>query len=347
MKNIVIDVKSGQHSDPGFPINWIGHNALQRTTGTSFVVIGSTAKAPPALYHVDIMGSAAISCLKLSVKIKFPDTYFATAQSITFPRVHGPGGGNAYGIFWSPSNPEYEAPANTLPPLIVVMHGGPTFQEGPRVFMRDQFWTTRGYALVQLNYVGSTGYGKDYVSLLDRQWGISDIADAVSCVEYLAKEGFVDPKRIGITGHSAGGYATMQAMAVYHDIWRAGIAESGISNMQAMIEETHKFESQYLFPLCFETGTSPEDQQRIIGERSPINSAQQIKAPMLIFSGADDNVVPPNQAYMLAEKIKEGGKADVEVKVYTGEGHIFSQGSTLKDMEVRREQWFRRYLVGE
>ena len=115
--------------------------------------------------------------------------------------------------------------------------------------MRDQFWTTRGYAVVQVNYVGSSGFGRDYLRALNGQWGLADTADTVSCVEYLVKEGKVDGKRVGITGHSAGGYLTLQAMCMYPDVWRCGVAESGISDMQAMVEETHKFEVSNVLSL--------------------------------------------------------------------------------------------------
>jgi dipeptidyl aminopeptidase/acylaminoacyl peptidase len=343
-KAIVIDVKTGDYSDPSFPVNHVAFNALKRTSDTSFAVIGSTATAPQSFFHLDITKPSNVNVLKASVEIGFPLTYFAPARNIKFPRNHGPGGGYAYGIFLPPTNSQYTGPDGALPPLIVAVHGGPTWQEGPGVYLRDQFWITRGYALVQVNYVGSSGYGKDYIDLLNLQWGVSDIADAVSCVEYLAKEGLIDPKRVGITGHSAGGYATMQALCKYPDVWAAGIAESGISDMQAMFDETHKFESQYLQPLCFEIDTPSEERKRIIEERSPIHWTENIKAPMLILSGEVDEIVPPNQAHLMAEKIKTGG-GTVEVRVYEGEGHNFVKGSTLEDMEIRREAWFRKYLV--
>ena len=343
-KAIVIDVNTGEYTDPGFPINHVAFNALKRTSDASFVVIGSTATAPQSFFHLDTARPDKINVLKASVEVGFPGTFFAPARNIKFPRTYGPGGGYAYGMFLPPTNPEYEAPNGSLPPLVLAMHGGPTWQEGPGVYMRDQFWTTRGYALVQVNYVGSSGYGKDYTNLLNLQWGVSDIADAVSCVEYLTNEGLIDPQRVGITGHSAGGYATMQALCKYPDVWAAGIAESGISDMQALYEETHKFESQYLQPLCFQADTPLEARKRIVEERSPIHWTENIKAPMLILSGEVDGIVPPNQAHLMADKIKKGGGI-VEVRVYEGEGHIFQKGSSLKDMEIRREAWFRKYLV--
>lgn len=346
-KIVVVDVKTGDYIDPEYTINFAPLNALKRISDTSFAIIGDTAKVPTAFYHLDITKPTKMDMLKASTKIGFSDTYFSMAENIKYPRTHGPGGGHAYGLYYPPTNPDYKGPDGSLPPLIVVVHGGPTSQEFPGVFMRDQFWTTRGYALVQVTHVGSSGYGKEYQDLLKRQWGISDIADAVSCVDYLVGRGLVDSKRIGITGHSAGGYATLNALAAYPDVWAAGVAESGISDMQAMFNETHKYESQYLIPLMFDADTPSEDKERIIKERSPIHIANRIKAPLLILSGAADNIVPPNQAYMMADKVRAGGKSTVEVKVYDGEGHNFAQGSTLKDMEVRQEKWFRKYLVGE
>ena len=136
----------------------------------------------------------------------------------------------------------------------------------------------------------------------------------------------------------------MQALCKYPDVWTTGIAETGISDMQAMFHETHKCESQCLQPLCFEADISPDEAKRIIEERSPIHWTQNIKAPIPILSREVDKIVPPNQAHLMAEKIQKGGGI-IEVHVYEGEGHLFQKGSSLKDMEVRREAWFRKYLV--
>ena len=339
---IVVDVETSTYTDPHFPINDL--NALKRISDTSFAVIGSTKTVPTSLFQLDIAKSSEITILKKSVEINFSEAYLSHPSNIRYPRIYGPGGGDAYGLYLPPRNPKYVGPKDTLPPLIVAMHGGPTWQVGPKINMRDQFWTTRGYSVVQVNYVGSAGYGREYMRLLDYQWGVSDIADAASCVHYLAEKKLIDPSRVGITGHSAGGYATMQALCMYPDLFAAGISESGVSDMQAMFDETHKFESQYLQPLCFPADSSPEDRKRIIKERSPIHLTDKIKAPMLILSGGADQVVPPNQANLMADKIRQGGGA-VELKVYEGEGHIFVKGETLQDMEVRRERWFRKYLL--
>jgi dipeptidyl aminopeptidase/acylaminoacyl peptidase len=239
---LVINAKSNTYTRTGCPINQVYFNSVKRISASKVAVIGATATNPSSLYVIDLAQPQTPRLLKSSIEISFSPSYFSKANLIKFPRVHGPGGGHAYGVFIPPHNPDFTAPSDSLPPLIVAIHGGPTWQEGLGVYVRDQFWTTRGYALVQVNYVGSSGFGRDYLRALDAQWGVSDIADAVNCVEYLAKEGMVDGKRVGITGHSAGGYATMLAMGVYPDVWKCGVAESGISDIQVMVEETHKFE---------------------------------------------------------------------------------------------------------
>ncbi|EXJ65829.1 uncharacterized protein A1O5_11070 [Cladophialophora psammophila CBS 110553] len=341
---ILADTRTLEWRDLSCTIVEIMLDALKPVSDTSFAIIGATPTIPMLATVIDINEQGLGTILQKSTQTSLPEDYVSLPQAITFPRIHGPGGGNAYGLFYPPKNPQYEAPAGTLPPLIVAVHGGPTFQEGPGFSLRDQALTTRGYALVQVNHVGSTGYGRPYRNLLAGQWGVSDIADAVSAVEYLAQQGLVDKSRVGITGHSAGGYATMQALAKYPSVWACGVAESGISDMKLLVEETHKFESQYLSPLCYPPGTSPAEQEAILKDRSPLTHASEIKSPLLIISGADDAIVPPNQAYNLAKIVKEAGAA-VDIKVYDGEGHIFNKGSTLSDIERRRYEWFAKYLT--
>ena len=343
---ILVDVKTSSWKDLGCPVVEAVFNALKVVESNTVAIVGATPSIAQSLFLVDVNNASTPKVLKSSVDKRLPEEYASVAKNIRFPRVHGPGDGHAYGLFFPPTNPQYEAPAGSLPPLVVAVHGGPTFQEFPGLYMRDAFLTTRGYAVVQVNYVGTTGYGKKYTSLLDEQWGVSDIADAVNCVEYLAKEGFIDMNRVALTGHSAGGYATMQGLAVYPDVWACGVAESGISELSAMLADTHKFESQYLQGLCWPADATEEEIQETIKDRSPITRASQIKAPILIMGGDIDPICPPNQQTMLAEKIKESGTT-VELRMYEGEGHIFTKGTTLKDMEVKREAWFRKYLVDE
>lgn len=339
---ILINTVTSEWSDIGCPI--VEVNSLKAVSSTSFAIIGATPSLPSSVTVVDIDKPGIGSIIKKSTVMTIPEEYCSPAQPITFPRIHGPGGGNAYGLFFPPRNAEYTGPPGSLPPLIVAIHGGPTFQQPSGFSLRDHSLITRGYALLQVNYVGSTGYGRHYRNLLAGQWGVSDIADAVSGVDYLAQQGVINKARVAITGHSAGGYATMMGAAMYPSVWACAVAESGISDMELLVAETHKFESQYLSPLCFPPGIPKTDQEHILKERSPIYHASKIKAPMLIINGAEDPIVPPNQAYNLANLIKDAG-TEVEVKVYDGEGHIFTKGSTLSDIERRRYEWFERFLA--
>jgi len=341
---IEVNTESFKWRELDCPIVQIGINALKAISETSFVVVGSTSSLPSVATVVDINQPGLGVVLRRSNTISLPADYVSTPQNVVFPRVHGPGGGNASGLFLPPRNARYIGPEGTFPPLIVVMHGGPTDQAGSGFSLRDHALTTRGYAVLQVNYIGSSGYGRSYRGLLGAQWGVSDIADAVSGVEYLSKRGLIDISRVGLTGHSAGGYATMQGLAKYPSVWACGVAESGVSDMALLAKETHKFESQYLGPLCFPPGLTKKAQDAILKERSPLSHAANITSPILILSGADDAIVPPNQAFLLAKLVENGG-TDVSIKVYDGEGHIFAKGSTLSDIEARRYAWFRKYLA--
>lgn len=341
---IVAELDTLEWRDVSCPIVEIGINALKPLSETSFAIIGATSALPMLATIIDINVPGLGSVFRKSTNVTLSEDYVSTAKAISFPRIHGPGGGNAYGLFFSPKNPDFTGPAGTLPPLIVAVHGGPTAQTGSGFSLRDHALITRGFALLQVNYVGSTGYGRPYRNLLNGQWGVSDIADAVSAVHWLAQQKLIDESRVGITGHSAGGYATMQALAVYPSVWACGVAESGISDMALLVKETHKFESQYLQPLCYPPGTLDSERELILRDRSPLSHASKIRSPILIINGADDAIVPPNQAYGLAKIIREAGTA-VDVKIYDGEGHTFLKGSSLCDIEKRRYEWFERYLA--
>ena len=276
---LVINTKTNEYKSAGFPVNQVFFNSVKRVSATEVAVIGATAEAPASLMLLDLTKANSPRILKSSINVDFPSSYFSKAKSIKFPRIYGSGGGHAYGVFVGPKNPEYSAPAGTLPPLIAAVHGGPTWGEGLGVYMRDQFWTTRGYAVVQVNYIGSSGFGRDFVNLLNGQWGVGDIADLASCVDYLAKEGLIDGQRVAVTGHSSGGYATMQAMCIYPEIWSCGVSESGMSDLQVMAEETHKFEvrpysSRHTLELTMYTVSIPTNtpvHRRRLGRRPKTN----------------------------------------------------------------------------
>ncbi|KAI9817845.1 MAG: hypothetical protein M1827_000964 [Pycnora praestabilis] len=344
---IIIDLAKDTFTNPNLPLilPLFHFDAVRRVSDTAFVVIASTATAPPALYYIDVETLPQMNVLRSSAQVDISSSLYSKAEHISFPRTYGEDKkGLAHALFLTPKNPEYEPPADKLPPLIVHIHGGPTLHTTPALNLELQYWTSRGYAIADVNYAGSTGYGRTYRELLDTKWGISDIADAASCVAYLASSGHIDPSRVGIVGGSAGGYAVLQALCVYPEIWAGGVSLYGISSLKALVEDTHKFESQYLFKLLFEPGTSDDEKEKIYRDRSPLYHAGKITAPVLLLQGSEDKVVPPNQAREMEEIIKKNG-GDAEVIVFEGEGHGFRQAANVKRSIEEEEKWWVRTLL--
>lgn len=318
---------------------------MARISDTKLVVIGSTATAPDALYLIDVKHPSEPKVLESSADLGIPTSLYSKAEHISFPRVYGNNkDGLGHALYLPPKNPEYEAPEGAVPPLVVHLHGGPTAHEAPGLSLRSQYWTSRGYAFADVNYAGSSGYGRAYRDRLNGQWGIADVADAASCVAHLVSTSRVDPSRVGITGGSAGGYGVLQALCVYPDIWAGGVSLYGISGLKAFTEDTHKFESHYLFALTFDVGTSEEEKEKIYRERSPYYHADKIKAPVLLLQGSVDKVVPPSQTRDMERTIKEKG-GDVEVVIFEGEGHGFRQGKNVKRAIEEEERWWVKTLL--
>lgn len=314
---------------------------MARLSPTSFVVIGSTRTVPQALYRVDLSNNvASITLLKDTVKLSIPSTLLSEVQHISYPRTYGKNrSGSAHGMFVAPKNPAFKAPAETKPPLLVWMHGGPTTHVTPGLDLQTQYWTSRGYAYVHVNYAGSTGYGRAYRELLDAEWGLADIADAASCVKYLASKGLIDDSKVGIVGESAGGYSVLQALYTYPDIWAGGVCLYGISNLQEFVESTHKFESQYAVGLVLKKGLSKEEQEAVYKSRSACYHAETIKASLLLLQGSADTIVPEAQTREMERVMRELGKS-VDMVVFEGEGHGWSRGETIKaSIEKEREFW--------
>jgi len=216
----------------------------------AFLLIGSGTDSPDALYLVNVHeGSdhengtlkAFNTMLKSSLNTELPGTTFSFPEHVT---VEGGQSAKTYGFFFPPQNPSYKAPENSLPPLIILSHGGPTSHFGPGLALQTQFWTSRGYAVFCLNYRGSSGYGRAYIEELDGNWGIADVADAVACVRFLGDR--IDTSRVGIRGGSAGGYCVLQALCdeETNSTWAGGVSAYGISDLHGLVEDTHKFESK-------------------------------------------------------------------------------------------------------
>lgn len=247
--------------------------------------------------------------------------YFSVPRPVEFQTEAGL---TAHGFFYPPQNPDFRAPENERPPLIVKSHGGPTSAASTSLSLSVQYWTSRGFAVLDVNYGGSSGYGRQYRERLNKKWGIVDVDDCVNGARYLVKKDEVDGKRLIITGGSAGGYTTLCALT-FRDTFHAGASHFGVSDAEALARDTHKYESRYLDGLL---GPYPE-RKDIYTERSPINFTEQLSCPVIFFQGLDDKVVPPNQAETMVEAIRAKG-IPVAYVAFPGEQHGFRQAENIK-----------------
>lgn len=322
----------------------IQYASIRRISDHKFTIAGSRAAAPDSLFKVD-MATRKPEFLRSTTSMSLPSSIVSKAKSISFPRKYGEDKtGLAHAFFIPPHNPAFAPVPGTKPPLIVYAHGGPTASAGAGLSLVSQYWTSRGYAYVSVNYAGSTGYGRKYMESLNTFWGVKDVDDCASCVAYLAEQGLVDGSKVGITGGSSGGYTVLQGMRLYPDVFTAGSSLYGISNLEILATGTHKFESHYLFGLMYAKGTSPADQTRILRERSPCFHAESIKSPLLLLQGTIDKVVPLDQALAMEKVLKEGGK-DVTLVTFEGEGHGFRKEENVKRAKEEEEKLWRRTLV--
>jgi dipeptidyl aminopeptidase/acylaminoacyl peptidase len=263
-------------------------------------------------------------------------TYISVPETIEFPTE---GGVTAFGFFYRPVNPDYAAPAGELPPLIVYVHGGPTSAVSNVLDLADQFWTTRGFAYLVVNYGGSTGFGREYRQRLNGLWGVVDVDDSVNGARYLIERRLVDGNRVAITGGSAGGYTVLRALTST-DFFKAGASHFGISDLEVFHRETHKFESMYDQSLL---GRWPEDQD-IYRERSAIHSVDRITAPVILFQGLEDKIVPPNQAETIVEALRKRG-LPVAYLPFEGEQHGFRIAKNIK-RSLEGELYFYSKVFG-
>lgn len=242
-------------------------------------------------------------------------------QSIAFPSAEGE---TAYGFFYAPTSTNYEGPEGTRPPLLVSIHGGPTSTTSSALNYKIQYWTSRGFAILDLNYRGSTGFGRAFRQKLYRAWGIADVEDACAGAQFLVREGLVDAGRLAISGGSAGGLTALNALA-HHDTFSAGGSFFGVSNLEALAQDTHKFESRYCDQLI---GKYPEE-KHIYDERSPIYAIEKIRTPLLILQGLEDPVVPPSQSESVFEALQKN-QVPVCYIPFEGEQHGFRRAENIE-----------------
>jgi dipeptidyl aminopeptidase/acylaminoacyl peptidase len=247
-----------------------------------------------------------------------PDAGFlAAAQAIEFPSARGR---TAHAFYYAPTHPDFVVPQGERPPLVVTSHGGPTSSTNTSLRLNVNFWTSRGFALVDVNYGGSTGYGRAYRELLRHAWGIVDVEDCVAAARHLAGRGLVDPQRMAIRGASASGFTTLCAL-IFHDVFKAGASYFGVSDLAGLDADTHKFESRYT--------TNYLVARSDYAARSPLAHADRLNSPVIFFQGLDDKVVTPAQSESMVAAMKGRG-VPVEYHAFEGEGHGFRKAATIE-----------------
>lgn len=247
--------------------------------------------------------------------------YLSAPEPIAFPTT---GRRTAYGLFYPPRNADYAGLGSEKPPLLVRCHGGPTAAASSTLNLGIQFWTSRGIAVLDVNYGGSTGFGRAYRDRLHLSWGVVDVEDCINGAKHLAGEGRVDGARMVITGGSAGGYTALAALA-FHDVFAGGASHYGVSDIAALARDTHKFESRYLDWLI---GPYPEE-EALYRERSPLFHAEGLSKPVIFFQGDEDAVVPPNQTEAMVEALRKQG-TPVGYLLFSGEQHGFRNAENIK-----------------
>jgi dipeptidyl aminopeptidase/acylaminoacyl peptidase len=292
---------------------------LHAESGCATFLAGSPT-VPDSVVRYDV-ATQQFSVVYHSRSQAIDPNYMSVPQAIEFPTTNGL---KAHAFFYAPRNRDFTAPESERPPLIVISHGGPTAATSATLSLAVQFWTTRGFAVVDVNYGGSTGYGREYRQRLYGQWGVVDVDDCVSAADYLVKARLADINRLAIRGGSAGGYTTLCALT-FRDVFKAGASYYGVSDLEVLDKETHKFESHYNVKLI---GPYPE-RRDLYWERSPIHFADRISCPMIIFQGLEDKIVTPSQAELMVQALRAKGLPYAYL-AFEGEQHGFRRKENIK-----------------
>jgi dipeptidyl aminopeptidase/acylaminoacyl peptidase len=306
-----------------------------RVAADRVVFIGASATETTSIVSLDL-ATDKLEVLRRARESAVDAGYIASPRAIEFPTEREL---TAHGYFYPPRNRDYSALTNEKPPLIVMSHGGPTSSSSASLKYSIQYWISRGIAVLDVNYGGSSGYGRAYRERLNGQWGIVDVDDCANGARYLVERGEVDGNRLAIRGGSAGGYTTLCALT-FRDTFKAGASHYGISDLEALARDTHKFESRYLDGLI---GPYPERRDLYI-ERSPIHFTDRLSCPMIIFQGLEDKVVPPNQAEKMVEAVR-AKKLPVAYLTFEGEQHGFRKAENIRRV-LEAELYFYSRVFG-
>jgi len=289
--------------------------------GRRIVFNGARPDGPGGIVQLTLGASAPEQVLRATSGQDLPPDSISIAEGIEFSTGDGKA---AFAWFYRPANAGYCVPEGERPPLIVMGHGGPTGQADNGYAAKVQFWTSRGFAVVDVNYGGSTGFGRAYRRRLNGRWGIVDVDDCCNAARFLVGRGDVDPDRLIIVGGSAGGYTTLSALA-FRKVFRAGRSSYGIGDLETLARDTHKFESRYLDTLI---GPWPEE-EAIYRARSPLHHPDGLDCPVLFLQGAEDKVVPPDQAEAMVAVLRDKG-IPVAYLLFEGEGHGFRGAEAVR-----------------
>ena len=312
-----IDTEAGTIADVPTdlePLEWL------TATPTHAVYVASSPDTAPTVARTNL-ATGGTELVRSSSTLQLDRRHISIPEAIEFPTE---GGVTAHAFYYPPTNLDFAALPSDRPPLVVVSHGGPTTQTKAVLDLQVQFWTSRGFAVVDVNYGGSSGYGREYRERLHWQWGIVDVDDNINAAKHLVEEGKADPDRLIIRGGSAGGYTTLAALAFHPEVFGAGASYYGVSDVEALAKDTHKFESRYLDTMI---GPYPAARD-LYHDRSPIHFIDRLSCALILFQGLEDKVVPPDQSEKMADAVRAKG-LPVAYIAFEGEQHGFRRAETI------------------
>ena len=327
-----IDTKNGTFAVVDMPYT---HISDLRVQGNKAVYEAGSPTMPSSFILRDLQTNEE-TVLRHSTEIELDVANLSQPEPITFPSK---GGRSAYGLYYPPTNEDLIGPEDEKPPLLVMIHVGPTAPTKVSLRLGIQYWTSRGIAVLDVNYGGSTGYGREYQDSLKGNWGVVDVEDCQYGARYLVARGDVDGQRLAITGSSAGGFTSLAALT-FGDTFHVGASHYGISDLEALTQHTHKFEAHYNDSLI---GPYPEAKE-LYHQRSALHHLHKLSKPVIFFHGLEDKVVPPEQAEEMAEAIKQKG-IPVAYLPFEGEQHGFKQAHNIK-RALEGELYFYSRIFG-
>ena len=316
------------------PYSEMGRGDLKVGDG-KIVFVGGAPSLPISVVQIDLASSKWWE-LRKSNNLEIGYGYLSTGQPVEFPTENGQ---TAHAFYYPPKNGDFDGPAGEKPPLLVKSHGGPTGSASTALDFGIQFWTSRGISVLDVNYGGSTGYGREYRERLNGAWGVVDVDDCCNAALHIVAQGNADPDRLAIDGGSAGGYTTLAALT-FKEVFKAGASHYGVSDLEALAKETHKFESRYLDGLV---APYPEGNE-LYQERSPINHTEKLSCPLILFQGLEDQIVPPNQAEMMFDAVRTKGIPTAYIP-FEGEQHGFRRSENIK-RALEAELYFYSKVFG-